>query len=51
MNGGMMRKKLVMLSVNIKVSSECEEKDRNCEGTMAEIDGTNGEQSETGEAE
>jgi hypothetical protein len=47
----MMRKKLRMFSMNMKVSSQYEEKDRNCEDTIAEIDGRNGEQSETGEAE
>jgi hypothetical protein len=37
--------------MNMKMNSECEEKDRNCEDTIAGIDGRNGEQSETGEAE
>jgi hypothetical protein len=37
--------------LHASVSSECETWDRNCEGTDAETDERNGEQTQTGDAE
>jgi hypothetical protein len=46
-----MRKKLGMLAVYRRVSSECETEDRNCEDIDAEEDNGKCEQSKTGECE